>query len=151
MPQLKTILCIEDNSDSCDLISFVFQNIGFEVTTCATSEEGIQLARTKKFAAIIMDLWLEGIDGIDICRAIRTFDSETPIIFYTADARAHKKQAGLEAGAQAFLIKPEGFEYLEETVLGLINQSERNKPQEIEKSANFSFLSSKTFHPFSNN
>jgi DNA-binding response OmpR family regulator len=92
MSQPKTILCIEDNPDSCDLISFVFQKTGFEVTTCGIAQEGIRLARTNQFDAIILDLWLDGIDGIDICRVIRTFDAETPIIFYTGEARPHKNK-----------------------------------------------------------
>jgi two-component system phosphate regulon response regulator PhoB len=151
MSDLNTILCIEDNTDSSDLISFVFQKAGFEVTTCGIPQEGIRLARTNKFAAIILDLWLDGIDGIDICRVIRTFDAETPIIFYTGEGRPQKKQAALEAGAQVFLIKPEGFEHLEETVIRLINGSVKGEPQEIEESANLSFLSSKTYHSSSNN
>lgn len=150
MSYSKTILCIEDNIDSSDLISFVFQKAGYEVKTCGIPEEGIRLARTNKFSAIILDLWLEGLDGIDLCRVIRTFDNETPIIFYTGETHPQKKQVALEAGAQAYLIKPEGFERLEETVIELINGGVKAELQTIEESANLSFLRSKTYHPGSN-
>ena len=123
MSDLKAILCIEDDADSSDLISFVFQSAGFEVTACRIPEEGIRLARTNHFVAIITDLWLAGIDGMDVCRIIRTFDAETPIVFYTGEARPEQKQAALKTGAQAYLIKPNDFERLEQTITELINRS----------------------------
>jgi DNA-binding response OmpR family regulator len=151
MSDPKTILCIEDNTDSCDLISFIFKRAGFEVIACRVPEEGIRLARTNHFAAIILDLWFDGLDGLDVCRIIRTFNTETPIIFYTGEARPEKEKAALEAGAQAYLIKPEGFERLERTVVGLINKSIPEPRQEAPQRANLSFGVCKTYHPRRNN
>jgi DNA-binding response OmpR family regulator len=118
----KTILCIDNNADSCDLISFIFQKAGYEVITCSLPEEGIRLARTKDFVAIVSEFGLGGMDGTDLCRIIRTFDTEIPIIFYTGEARLAKKQAALEAGAQAYLIKPADITLITDTVLNHIEQ-----------------------------
>lgn len=146
----KTILCVEDNKDTCDLISFVFQKAGYDVITCGIPEEGIRLARENDFAAIILDYRLNGIDGLDICRVIRTFDTAIPIIFFTAEAREANKQEAIKAGAQAYLIKPEDFERLEETVTGLINKDVITQPQEDKEETDFSFVASKN-HRISEN
>lgn len=119
----KTILCVDDDKDTCELVTFIFQNVGFEVISCHTPEEGIRYARTNKYAAIITDFYLNGMDGTDLSRVIRTFDQVTPIIFFTGEARAEKKQLALEAGAQAYIIKPADFGQFEQTVIRLINKS----------------------------
>lgn len=119
----KTILCIDDDKDNCELVTFVFQNVGFEVISCHMPEEGIRYARTNKYAAIITDFYLNGMDGTDLSRVIRTFDRITPIIFFTGEARAEKKQLALEAGAQAYITKPTDFGKFEQTVIELINEN----------------------------
>ena len=120
----KTILCIDDNEDTRELIEIIFKDAGFEVTACDTPEEGIRRARTNEYAAIITDFYLDGMDGTDLCRAIRTFDAATPIVFFTGEARSGKKQLAIEAGAQAYIIKPTDFELLKNTVLEFINTNE---------------------------
>lgn len=116
------ILCIEDDDDACGLMSFVFQDSGFEVTNCVDPLEGIRLARSHKYAAVIMDYWLDGMEGVDLCRAIRTVDPQVPIVFYTGEARETKRAAALEAGAQAYLVKPDGFDKIRDTVIDLIGR-----------------------------
>ena len=68
----KTILCVDDDKDTCELISFVFEQAGFEIVGCDAPQEGIRRARTNKYAAIITDFHFEEMDGTDFCRAIRT-------------------------------------------------------------------------------
>lgn len=145
MSHTKNILYIEDNKDTCDLITLVFQKAGYKVTACGIPEEGIRLARDNDFAAIILDYRFDGIDGVDLCRVIRTFDSETPIIFFTGEAREAKKQVALEAGVQAYLIKPDDFERLEQTVTSLIKNGKIEQSKETQEHEDYSFVASKNY------
>lgn len=131
MPSEKTILCVDNDKDNCELVTFVFQNAGFEVVSCHTPEEGMRYARTQNFAAIITDFHLAEMNGIDLSRAIRTFDAVTPIIFFTGEARPEKKQEALEAGAQAYITKPSDFEKFGQIVVELINKGIKEQPQMI--------------------
>lgn len=127
----KAVLCVDNDKDNCELIALYFQTAGFEVISCYTPEEGIRFVRTKDFAAIITDFHFDEMDGIDLCRAIRTFNPVTPIVFFTGEARAEKKEAALEAGAQAYITKPADFEKLPQTVIQLINQSVKEQIQKM--------------------
>jgi DNA-binding response OmpR family regulator len=117
----KSILCIDDDNDTCELIKFVFEQAKFEVTTCLDSKEGLTWAKRRDFGVIIMDYRLEGTDGLQLCRQVRAFDQKTPITFLSDDARDYIKQSALAAGAQAFFAKPVDFEKLKDTVNNLIN------------------------------
>jgi DNA-binding response OmpR family regulator len=116
----KTILCIEDHDDSCHLIEFMFKQINYEVTSCATAEEGLEKAQNGSYSAIILDNWLAGISGVEVCRKIRIFDSVTPIIFYSGEVRPQEKQKAIKAGANEYLVKPNDLEKLTQTVVDLI-------------------------------
>jgi DNA-binding response OmpR family regulator len=110
------ILCVDDDKDTCDLVAYMFKEAGFEVVTAETAAEGRRLARERCFAAIILDSRIREASGVELCKEIRGFDAQTPIIFFTASAYAEDKQAGLDAGAQAYLVKPDDVQRLVETV-----------------------------------
>jgi two-component system OmpR family response regulator len=116
----QTILCIEDDKDTCDLIEFMFRQAGYQVSSCSTAEDGLRQVRQGNFEAVILDNHLRGISGYEVCREIRTFDQNIPVIFFSGEARAQEKEKALAAGASAYLIKPNDFEKLTETVIGLI-------------------------------
>jgi DNA-binding response OmpR family regulator len=119
----KTILCVEDDKDSCELIQFILESEGFRVVSCATSEEGLRLAQSGSFSAIVLDHRLANISGLEICRRIRIYDKQTPIIFYTAAAYPKDREAGLAAGANAYLVKPNDFGKIVETIKLLTSQT----------------------------
>ena len=116
----KNILCIENDKDACDLITFVFQEEGYKVTTCSSAEKGLLQARKGEFGAIILDNRFEDSSGIETCREIRSFDTHIPIIFFSGEARQKEIEKALAVGANAYLIKLKGFEKLIETVINFI-------------------------------
>ena len=123
MTEPKTrILCIEDDKDTCDLISFVFKQTGYEIESCSQLD-CLQLIHEEKFLAIILDNYFEGRNGTEICQEIRSFDRETPIIFLSGEARQTEIDKAFAAGANAYLIKPNDFEKLTETVITLMEES----------------------------
>ncbi|MCI0337624.1 MAG: response regulator [Acidobacteria bacterium] len=121
----KKILCVEDHTDSGVLVGFILSKEGYEVITAEAGEEGLRLAKGEKFDLFIFDIWLPGISGIELCRKIREFNQETPIIFYTALAFEADRQNGLSAGAQAYLIKPDDTQHLLTTVETLLKKEPR--------------------------
>jgi len=115
----KKILCIDDNNDTCEMVKLVFEHIGFEVVTSASADEGLLHARRGGFRAIILDNRFDKITGVEVCREVRSFDSTTPIVFLSGEARPNEIEKALAAGANAYLVKPQDFEKLEQTVIDL--------------------------------
>jgi len=120
MTDSKTILCVEDDKDSYELLQFVLESEDFQVVTCDSSAEGLRLAQQNSFSAIILDNRLADISGVEICRRIRTYDQRTPIIFYSASAYQEDREAGLAAGANDYLVKPGDFVRIAETIKRLV-------------------------------
>ena len=124
MTELKTkILCIEDDEDTCDLINFVFKQEGYEVESCSQTD-CLKIIHEDTFSAIILDNYFHGVTGIEICRQIRSFDQTTPVIFFSGEARQSEIEKSMAAGANAYLIKPNDFEKLTETVNKFIKTTE---------------------------
>jgi CheY-like chemotaxis protein len=119
---IYTLLCVDDDVDNCDMVQFMFETNGYKVVSCYVPEEAITFAPYENFDAIILDYLMPGLNGMEICRAIRSFDETIPIIFFTAVAQKHHRTAMLDAGATACLIKPNDLEILTETVSRLIER-----------------------------
>lgn len=117
-----SILCIEDDEDTCTLMRFVFEQEGFAVTTCSV-EDCLKIVERESFSAIILDNYFGDLNGIDICREIRKVHRTIPIIFFSGEVRQSERQKALSAGASAYLIKPDDFEKLVDTTLNLIKNS----------------------------
>jgi two-component system, OmpR family, alkaline phosphatase synthesis response regulator PhoP len=100
------LLYVEDHSDTLEFVSFVLREDGFEVVTVADPEEAIHLAQTERFDLYILDNWLEGMSGIELCTLLREFDSTTPILFFSGAAREQDKRNAIDCGAQGYLVKP---------------------------------------------
>jgi DNA-binding response OmpR family regulator len=64
------------------------------------------MAMEQKFDAYLLDNWLPEVAGPELCRQLREFDPNTPVIFYSAAAYITDKQNALEAGAQSYVVKP---------------------------------------------
>jgi DNA-binding response OmpR family regulator len=76
------------------------------VLSRSTIEAGLKAASEEKFDIYLLDLWLPDGSGMDLCKKIRQFDDKTPIAFYSAAALAVDRDAALQSGAQAYLVKP---------------------------------------------
>lgn len=116
----RTVFVCDDNSDSCELIKFAFQLEGYKVTSCDNLDECLSQTRQNNFEAVILDNRFGQVSSLDACREIRGFSQSVPIIFYSGEARASEIEKALQAGADAYLVKPNDFERLTETVINLI-------------------------------
>ena len=105
----KRILIVEDESDlSASLRYNLEKDGGYSVTTADTGEKGLAAAREKPFDLIILDLMLPGMDGLEVCRALRGDPQRAlvPIIMLTARVDETDKLVGLEMGADDYMTKP---------------------------------------------
>src|ERR671921_2539544 len=118
----RQVLFVEDTADTRDLVEFSLQSEGFTVMTAQTADEGLALARTKPFALILLDIGLPDKDGLELCREIRRFDQQTPILFYTAFAELLDQEEATKAGAQGTLRKPEDTARIGEAARKLIDE-----------------------------
>ena len=92
---------------------------GYEPIIAGSVSNALQSARSGGLALCILDHWLTESNGIELCQQIRAFDPDTPIMFYSGAAQKSDIQKGLDAGAQAYLVKPD-FEHLKPTIDRLI-------------------------------
>src|ERR1043165_3956413 len=81
-------------------------NQTYEVTPFPNAQEAISALESKKYDLYLLDIWLPDADGVELCREIRKTDSVTPIIIFSAIADTENMSKGLDAGADAYLTKP---------------------------------------------
>ena len=121
----KNILVVEDDSDIRELISFNLKNEGHQVFEAKDGEAGIDKAREKLPDLILLDLMLPGIQGLDVCRIIKS-DQETkeiPIIMVTALGQEEDIVKGLETGADDYITKPFSIKVLIARVNAVLKRS----------------------------
>jgi two-component system, OmpR family, alkaline phosphatase synthesis response regulator PhoP len=102
------VLVIEDESDIRELLKFNLEREGYATTVAASGEEGLKLAQQIGVNLVILDLMLPGIDGFEVCRALKS-DPRTrhiPVVMLTAKGSESDIVAGLELGADDFIPKP---------------------------------------------
>jgi DNA-binding response OmpR family regulator len=106
------VLVVEDERSISGFISQGLSEAGFVVTVEADGRRGLQRALNAEFDAIILDIMLPGMDGLEVLRRIRTAGTATPVLLLTARDEIDDKVAGLDAGADDYLTKPFAFSEL---------------------------------------
>lgn len=105
------LLLIEDEPKTLQSIKQGLEENGYDVDIAYDGMIGKQLARNNTYQLIISDIIIPGINGIELCREIRSWGDETPILMLTALGTTDDKVTGLDAGADDYLVKP--FEFKE--------------------------------------
>ncbi len=106
------ILVIEDEHKIANSIKKGLMQEHYAVDVAYEGQDGLDLALTEDYDLIILDRLLPGIDGIEICKKIRSEKNHTPILMLTAKGGVEDRVEGLNAGADDYLIKPFAFEEL---------------------------------------
>jgi DNA-binding response OmpR family regulator len=114
------ILFTEDDEDTRDLLAIVLNEQGYDIINTPDYWQALALAKQKKFDLYLLDSWMPGLSGFDLCSALRQFDSITPILFYSGAAFESDKKRALECGAQAYLVKPVECDFLISEIKRLI-------------------------------
>ncbi len=120
------ILVIEDEQRVAELIKKGLEEHGFQITLAYDGEMGKKLSLSKEFDLILMDIILPKINGIDLCREIRSSRPDIPIIMLTALGTTDDKVEGFDAGANDYLVKPFDFRELHARIRALTNRVQHN-------------------------
>ncbi|VVE40571.1 response regulator transcription factor [Pandoraea soli] len=106
MESPRRVLLVEDDVHIADLLALHLRDERFEVVHCADGDEGLRRLSEGGWDALVLDLMLPGVDGLEICRRARAMTRYTPIIIISARASEVHRILGLELGADDYLAKP---------------------------------------------
>ena len=137
---MPVILLIEDHHDIAAMVCEHLEFRGYEVDYAADGITGLHLAVTGDFDAIILDLMLPGMDGLEICRKYRTEAAgRKPILMLTARDTLEDKVAGLDAGADDYLVKPFELEELDARLRALLRRAGDSVAPQVLRVADLEF------------
>jgi DNA-binding response OmpR family regulator len=126
-PKITRVLVVDDDAEILRLIRRVLQIEGFHVITAESGEAAIQEMEREEFDLLVLDLMMSGIDGITVCRQIRSF-STIPIIILTAKTNVEDKVKALEAGADDYVTKPFSTQELVARVRAVLRRRQMTFP-----------------------
>lgn len=118
--QPASILIVDDDIDIALALRDLLLHLGYQVEVAHTGAEALAKAKSKKFAALLMDVMLPDTDGLSLLPLLRGIDSSLPVIVVTAFADISKKHASLAEGAFAYITKPYDLEELKALVRGAV-------------------------------
>lgn len=124
------ILIVDDESRVTSALRRTLAYEGYQISTAADGESALALARTKAPDLVILDLMLPGIDGLEVCRRLRTAGDEVSILMLTARDTVADRVTGLNMGADDYLVKPFALEELLARVKALLR---RRQPADVSR------------------
>lgn len=127
------VLIIEDNADIAANLGDFLEDHGHTVDFAGDGVTGLHLAVVNAFDAIVLDLALPGMDGLELCRRLRAdADKDTPVLMLTARDRLQDKLAGFEMGADDYLVKPFELQEVEARLKVLASRGRRRSRRGLE-------------------
>ena len=106
------ILLAEDETDLNRIISKRLEKEGYSVDSCYNGEDALYYINIGEFDAIILDIMMPKINGLEVLKSIREAGNDTPVLFLTAKDSVEDRVKGLDAGAEDYLVKPFSFDEL---------------------------------------
>jgi CheY-like chemotaxis protein len=116
----KRVLIVEDNEVNALVFSSFLEDWGIEVELAYNGEEGVELAWSNEYNAIIMDIYMPGLNGIEATRKIREFNDKVPIIALSASTLPSDMKSAFDAGVNEYLSKPIASDKLLATLTKLL-------------------------------
>jgi heavy metal response regulator len=116
------ILLVEDEPQIADFVARGLTESGYSVDTARDGEEAVQWPSVADFDVIILDVMLPIMDGLEVCRTLRSQGIRTPILMLTARDAVEDRVLGLDSGADDYLVKPFAFAELLARVRALIRR-----------------------------
>ena len=106
--QWRKVLVVDDEPDMLEILGYNLRQAGYEPLLSEDGHKALELARQHQPATILLDIMMPGLDGIEVCKRLRSMPEtkDSFIIFLTARSEEYVEMAGFEAGADDFLVKP---------------------------------------------
>src|SRR4051795_7806514 len=111
-PDPMHVVVVDDEPRMVELIGRYLDERGVTSTGCFDGPSGLDAARGSNVDAVVLDLMLPGLSGVDVCARLRKEGNDVPILMLTARGTVPERVAGLEAGADDYLVKPFALEEL---------------------------------------
>lgn len=131
------ILLVEDEINLARGICFNLEQEGCRVSHVESGEEALEMIIYNRFALIILDVMLPGMDGFEFCAKVRASDSRVPILMLSARSEESDKVAGLASGADDYLTKPFSLNEFLLRVKGMLRRSSWYLPEPVEEGYRF--------------
>ena len=112
MTNTLRILLVEDEVKLARFLELELTSEGYQITVAHEGIEGLTIARENSFDLLMLDWMVPGLSGIEICRRLRSTGSKVPVILLTAKDEVADRVAGLDAGADDYVVKPFSIEEL---------------------------------------
>ena len=106
------VLCVEDDADTRDMLKLKLGLSDFEAVGAPDVDAALRLMEREQFSLYVLDGGLRGANGLSLCEQIRASDARTPIVIFSGQAFASDIEAGMLAGANAYLVKPDSSELI---------------------------------------
>ena len=136
---MKKILLVEDDPEITRLLNLHFDESVYELTNCTMGKEAIAKVSSESFNLIILDITLPDMDGMDICKKIRSIDSSTSIMMLTCHSEESDKVLALELGADDYVTKPFSILELKARTKALLRRSQETALGEPQQKKNIRF------------
>jgi DNA-binding response OmpR family regulator len=133
------ILLIEDNRDLALNVFDYFEAKGHTLDLAGDGILGLHLAASNPYDVIILDLMLPGIDGLTLCRRLRESGKHTPVLMLTARDSLDDKIAGLEAGADDYVVKPFALREVDARLRALVRRAQIREGTDVLRVGDLSF------------
>lgn len=117
------VLVVDDEPTLADLLAMALRYEGWDVRTAGDGQKALTIAREFRPDAIVLDIMLPDIDGLQVLQRVRASGSETPVLFLTAKDSLDDRIAGLTAGGDDYVTKPFSLEEVVARLRGLIRRS----------------------------
>ena len=124
------ILVVEDDRALADLLRRGLSQEGHSVEVSHDGRDGLERAESRSFDALVLDVMLPRMDGLDIARRLRQDGSDTPILMLTARDALHDRLRGFDAGADDYLSKPFAFEELQARLRAITRRSAQHADED---------------------
>ena len=104
---MKKILIVEDHADIRRLIRMTLEFDDYEITEASDGETGLAQALADRPDLVLLDVMMPGkLDGLDVCKALKAYPNSPRVLLLTARGRSEDLDVGIQAGADAYLVKP---------------------------------------------
>jgi DNA-binding response OmpR family regulator len=127
----ESVLIVEDEPKIADFLRRGLTFEGYQVQVAYTGEEALAMVREASPNLVILDIMLPGIDGMEVCRRLRKNHPDLPILMLTARDAIPDRVAGLDAGADDYLVKPFAFDELLARLRALLRRARPPEPGEV--------------------